>query len=94
VGRGVADDAAKLEDEGAHATAVGSVDELKGDASLKRLAVAVAGLEPIPGQSGFVNWDARELPDAALQCAASVRGSRALASVSSGADPCVSHYRK
>ena len=38
--------------------------------------VAVAGLEPIPGQSGFVNWDARELPDAALRCAASVRGSR------------------
>ena len=76
MGRGVADDAAKLEDEGAHATAVGSVDELKGDASLKRLAVAGAGLEPIPGQSGFVNWDARELPDAALRCAASVRGSR------------------
>ena len=76
----MADDAAKLEGEmegeGAHATAVGSVDELKGDASLKRLAVAVAGLEPIPGQSGFVNWDARELPDAALRCAASVRGSR------------------
>ena len=32
--------------------------------------VTVARLEPIKGQSSFVNWDARELPDAALRCAA------------------------
>ena len=51
---------------------VGSVEELKRSASLKRLAVSVARLEPIKGQSGFVNWDARELPEAALRCAALV----------------------
>ena len=48
------------------------MEELKRSASLKRLAVSVARLEPIKGQSGFVNWDARELPEAALRCAALV----------------------